>query len=203
MWLVAGLAGNRDCSAAAPAPQPPATILADKPQDLASMLDPIRAKYKLPGMVAAVLQGERITAIGACGVRKIGDPALFTAQDIVHLGSCTKAMTATLIARLVDQEKLSWDMPMSEALPALASTMNPEAAKITVAQLLNHTSGLPANAWYGLYNSENRLPELRLAIPREALSKKPVTPPGRKSEYSNLGYIILGAILEQKRGKPW
>src|SRR6267154_357688 len=43
-----------------------------------------------PGLVAVIVDGERITAIGSAGVRKAGSPELFTEHDLIHLGSCTK-----------------------------------------------------------------------------------------------------------------
>ena len=60
------------------------------------------------GMVAAVLRGERIIAQGAAGVRKRGIAERITLNDRFHLGSCTKAMTATLVAMLAEEGKLNW-----------------------------------------------------------------------------------------------
>src|SRR5499427_10675590 len=60
------------------------------------------------GMAAAVLRGERIVAQGAAGVRKRGSAERITLDDRFHLGSCTKAMTATLVAMLVEEGKLNW-----------------------------------------------------------------------------------------------
>lgn len=61
-------------------------------------------KHKAPGLAAAVLRGHQVTALG---VRIFGAPEPMTGSDLMHLGSCTKAMTATLIGQLVDQKKLS------------------------------------------------------------------------------------------------
>jgi CubicO group peptidase (beta-lactamase class C family) len=60
------------------------------------------------GMAAAVLRGERIIAQGAAGVRKRGAAERITLVDRFHLGSCTKAMTATLIAMFIEDGKLNW-----------------------------------------------------------------------------------------------
>src|SRR5215470_14160319 len=60
------------------------------------------------GMAAAVLRGERIIAQGVAGVRKRGSAERVTLDDRFHLGSCTKAMTATLVAMLVEEGKLNW-----------------------------------------------------------------------------------------------
>ena len=60
------------------------------------------------GMAAAVLRGERIIAQGAAGVRKRATAERITLAERFHLGSCTKAMTATLVAMLVEEGKLNW-----------------------------------------------------------------------------------------------
>jgi CubicO group peptidase (beta-lactamase class C family) len=69
------------------------------------------------GMVAAVLRGERIIAQGVAGVRKRGTAERITIDDRFHLGSCTKAMTATLVAMLVEQGKLNWTTTLANFLP--------------------------------------------------------------------------------------
>src|SRR6185503_12429489 len=66
------------------------------------------------GMVAAVLQGQRIIAQGAAGVRKRGTAERITLEDRFHLGSCTKSMTATLVAMLVEDGKLNWTTTLGE-----------------------------------------------------------------------------------------
>src|SRR6266581_7288080 len=66
------------------------------------------------GMVAAVLRGERIIAQGVAGVRKRGTAERITLDDQFHVGSCTKAMTATLVAMLVEEGKLNWTTTLGE-----------------------------------------------------------------------------------------
>ena len=63
------------------------------------------------GMVAAVLRGERMIAQGVAGVRKRGTTERITLDDRFHLGSCTKAMTATLVAMLVEETRLKLNPP--------------------------------------------------------------------------------------------
>src|SRR5208282_4920746 len=69
--------------------------------DLSPLLRPIRDQYEAPGLVAAVVQGDRVTASGSVGVRKIRTSESISISDQVHLGSCTKAMTAVLIGMLI------------------------------------------------------------------------------------------------------
>ena len=78
-----------------------------KHDDISAFLEPLRAKFDLPALAVAVLKTGKLEAIGAVGVRKFGANAPVTLDDRFHLGSCTKAITATLIAKLVEDKKLT------------------------------------------------------------------------------------------------
>jgi len=175
------------------------------PAELAPVLKPILEKYReLPGLVGAIVVGDRTVAIGAVGIRKVGAPEPMTAGDLIHLGSDTKAMTATLIGKLFESNRLSEKDTMADVFAELRPSMNSEMAKATVAQLLEHTAGLPGNVdWWAIDRTKKSLSAQRRMVVEEVLAKAPVNPPGTKYEYSNVGFVILGAILEQKTGKPW
>src|ERR1051325_7290743 len=94
------------------------------------------------GMAAAVLRGERIIAQGAAGGRKRGTAERITPDDRFHLGSCTKAMTATLVAMLVEEGKLSWTTTLGELFADTVKPMHPAWEKVTLRQGLAHRAGL-------------------------------------------------------------
>src|SRR5258707_13125694 len=94
------------------------------------------------GMAAAVLRGERIIAQGAAGVRKRGTAERITLDDRFHLGSCTKAMTATLVAMLVEEGKLNWTTTLGELFADTVKPMHPAWEKVTLRQVLAHRAGL-------------------------------------------------------------
>lgn len=167
-----------------------------------SVLEPIRQKNGVPAIAAAVVTSAGIEFIGAVGVRKRGTDIPVTLDEQWHLGSDTKAMTSTLIAKLVEQGKLKWETTLAEVFPDLASQMNPDFQKVTVLQLLSHRAGLPANLQLNKYIGDDVM-TLRLRAVREELAKKPKTPPGKTYAYSNLGYIIAGAVVEKVMGKSW
>src|SRR5437868_2514281 len=73
------------------------------PVDLAAVLEPIRRAHRLPALAAMVLRDGKVVARGAVGLRKAGWTTPVTIDDRFHIGSCTKSMTATLVAMLVDQ----------------------------------------------------------------------------------------------------
>jgi len=135
-------------------------------------------------------------------VRKRGTEVPVGLTDQWHLGSDGKAMTSTLIARLVERGQLKWDSTLAEIFPELASQMNPEFQKATLLQLLSHRAGLPANLNLADYLGSD-VQSLRLRAVREELAKQPQSSPGRKFLYSNLGYIIAGAVVEKITGQSW
>jgi CubicO group peptidase (beta-lactamase class C family) len=167
-----------------------------------SALKTIRGKYDVPAMAAAVVTSDGIKFQGAVGVRKRGTDVPVTLDDLWHLGSDTKAMTSTLIAGLVEQKKLKWDSTMAEVFPELAPGMDREFREVTVMQLLSHRAGLPANLKFAGYPGDD-VAALRLQAVAEELAKKPEHPPGSNYLYSNLGYIIAGAVVEKVTGQTW
>ena len=94
------------------------------------------------GMAAAVLRGERIIAQGAAGVRKRGTAERITLDDRFHLGSSGKAMTATLVAMLVEEGKLNWTTTLGELFADTLKPMHPAWEKVTLRQVLAHRAGL-------------------------------------------------------------
>jgi CubicO group peptidase (beta-lactamase class C family) len=94
------------------------------------------------GMAAAVLRGERIIAQGAAGVRKRGTAERITLDDRFLLNSCTKPMTATLIAMLVEEGKLNWTTTLGELFADTVKPMHPAWEKVTLRQVLEHRAGL-------------------------------------------------------------
>src|ERR1017187_6345737 len=165
-------------------------------------LKPIRQKFNVPAMAAAVVTSDGIKFVGAVGVRKRGTEVPVTLDDLWHLGSDGKEITSTLNAGLVERGQLRWDSTLAEIFPELAPQMNPEFQKVTLLQLLSHRAGLPANLDLARYSGRD-VQALRLRAVREELAKKPGHKPGSTFAYSNLGYIIAAAVVEKTTGQPW
>src|SRR5512137_2536996 len=94
------------------------------------------------GMAAAVLRGGRIIAQGVAGVRKRGTAERVTLDDRFLLNSCTKPMTATLVAMLVEEGKLNWTTTLGEVFADTVKPMHPAWEKVTLPQVLAHRAGL-------------------------------------------------------------
>jgi CubicO group peptidase (beta-lactamase class C family) len=180
-------------------------------RDVSDTLAKIIAESKTPGMVAAVVTsqgGPRIVASGAAGVRAAGHSAKVTIDDQFHIGSCTKAMTATLCAMLVEDGTLRFDLTLAEAFPELAGSMNPAYKAATLADLVRHRAGIPSDLnasglWGKIWSHPGPPLKSRTDLLPEVLKLKPIGKPGESFLYSNAGYAIAGHICERATKTPF
>jgi CubicO group peptidase (beta-lactamase class C family) len=112
-------------------------------------------------------------------------------------------MTATVIASLVEKGKLAWDMTMERMFPEVAKSMNAEMRGVTLLELLSHRAGLPHDANWHQASRSGTLREQREAVVRMAATMQPLSPPGSKYEYSNLGYVLAGIMAERVTNTAW
>jgi CubicO group peptidase (beta-lactamase class C family) len=184
------------------APAAPATRT-----DTAQTLEGIRKKHELPALAVVVVKDGQICDRAAVGVRKLGDPTPVTTNDVFHIGSCTKSMTATLAAMLSEEGKLRWDSTIAEMFPELAGKIDKQYEAVTVEQLLTHRGGVPgappAAAWKRAWEQKGTPTQQRREFIEAVLSQPPEAKPGTKMIYSNQGYAIVGAMLEKLTGRPW
>ncbi len=171
--------------------------------EVIKVLRPIREQHRVPAIAAARLTSRGIERIGVVGVRKSGTDIPATTNDLWHLGSETKAMTATLVGRIVERGLLRWDTTVAEAFPELVEGFHVDSRDVTIRQLLNHRAGLPANLDWAEFAKRGSVLEQRRRAVRWALAAKPRHRPGETYEYSNLGYVLVGAILENMTGRSW
>lgn len=157
---------------------------------------------KVPGMVAAIADHSGIRTIGAAGVRKIKSDTLFTADDKVHIGSCTKAMTSVLIATLVMDEVLHWETTILDVYPELKDSIHADYHDVTIWDLVTHRSGIVANASKWRMKEDLEIKERRVELLKANLKKASKTGKGT-FEYSNLGYMVAGSMCERLTGKSW
>ena len=165
------------------------------------VLDRAVADHAFPGGVLAVgYRGElQVHAFGRQTYDMIS-PATsqaVTPGTIFDAASLTKAVvTTTLVAMQVEAGRLALDLPVARFLPEWNFGPNPEWRKsVTIRHLLTHSSGLPAHRDYFLAVHSKR--EMVAAICKEPLEYAP----GTKTIYSDLGFILLGEILERTTGR--
>lgn len=172
--------------------------------DLAKKMTQAVEEGKIPGIGQIQFTADTISKPTYAGTLHVNSKDSPKPGSRWHIGSDAKAMTAALIARLVEKKKLKWDTTVAEIFPKEAKNFHPDARKITVVQLLSHTAGLPANVSLE-YKIESQKKgargnkKLRLELFLEALKEKP----GEGYLYSNLGFIGAGAIAGKLLNTTW
>ncbi len=181
-----------------PRPLPQATpqqlgFAADLRGDLQALLDAAVRRRLAPAAVLVVARKGKVVFRGSAGA---ADPS-----KIFDLASLTKVVATTpAIMQLVEEGKLKLDAPIERYLPRLRGTSK---ATITARQLLLHISGLHSSVWAG---PRPKGPVVRLRdlsatiIPRIRRSRLRALP-GARFKYSDIGFILLGRIVERLRGR--
>jgi len=169
------------------------------------------AAHRLPGAVVVIGHGDKVVFHQAYGSRKLADePGLdgspapvepMTEDTIFDLASLTKSLaTATAVMQLYEQGKVQFDDPVQQYLPDFNTANDPQRAKVTVRMLLTHTSGETGDVdlkdpW-----------GLEAADKSEGIHRALTTPlesvPGAVFRYSDINYILLGALIEKVTGEP-
>jgi CubicO group peptidase (beta-lactamase class C family) len=143
-----------------------------------------------PAATFLVLRHGMIAAHGAYGVAQpdAAPPVTARLDTVFDLASLTKTVTATLLLQCVEEGRLHLDQEVRQHLPE--AEKSPIGA-VAIRHLATHTSGLPA--WKAVYKAESPLHDI-LETPLE------MAEPGKKYTYSDLGYILLGFLLERVTG---
>lgn len=151
-----------------------------------------------PSLAVAVVADGRIVYERAFGYADVAARRAATVDTAYALASATKPITATAVLQLAERGRLDLDAPASRYLgPLKLHSLARRGAAPSVSQLLAHTAGLPTYAQ--LYYGEDiaTAPTFARSVARYGVL---VQPPGRIAEYSNLGYGLLGAIVERRSG---
>jgi len=159
-----------------------------------TIVDSLRYDLGFPALACAIVTDTGVVDEAVEGCRRYGGPANVSSDDYFALGSCTKALTAVLMGTLVDKGLVSWNTTLPEIFPEYKNTMREEYKTITVADILAHAAGLVRDPNIKVKSSSAY--DRRKEIVAWALAQPPVVPKGQYS-YSNIGYIIAGAITEK------
>jgi CubicO group peptidase (beta-lactamase class C family) len=185
----AGLAGAALCGGPARAQAP--VIQPGSGQRLDSLIRAAEAQG-FHGVVLVEQRGHTALLQGY-GFANHASQARFTPSTVVQIGSNTKDFTATVIYQLVEEGRLR----LTDSLPRFFAGVPSDKRGITVEQLLGHRAGLPL----GVAGDDVPLSKADMLERLWALTL--AAPPGTTSKYSNLGYSILAAIVEQLTGRPF
>ena len=174
------------------------TLTAQQPivrDSLGQRLDSLLRAAEARGFHGSVLVARRgeVVLLNGYGFANHATNTRFSPSTLVQIGSNTKDFTATAIYQLIERGRLR----LSDSLPRFFEGVPADKRGITVQQLLDHTAGLPL----GLGGDERPLTKAQMLQELWALTLP--SPPGAGKRYSNLGYSILAAIIEQLSGMPF
>lgn len=152
-----------------------------------------------PGVAVLVARGEVLLYRGARGLASIRHRVPLSPDHVFRIGSVAKQMTAAAVLAQADAGRLSADDPLARFLPDF-----PGAAGITLGQLMDHTAGVAnLSDQPGYLDGEVRLDRSTAELIARFRDLPPDFAPGTAWRYSNSGYVLLGAVLEQLGGRPW
>lgn len=175
----------------APVPPTARRIVQDS---VRAVLDRAIADTAFPGAYAVVGTRDGIIAEYGAGRLDAADKARPNARTVWDLASLTKVVgTTSAMVQLVGSGRVVLDSPVVRYLPEWRAK---GTARITVRQLLSHNAGLPA--WRALYKESDTKAEALTQL----FATAPDTTPGVRFLYSDLGFILLGQLVERVSGEP-
>lgn len=187
-------------------PRPPAHIATVAQLD--AYLGALTAFGTPPGLSLAVVKDGRTVYQRGFGMADGPRHVAATAETVYGWWSMTKLMTASAVLQLHEQGRLNIDDPVSKYLPFFTVTYPSAASQpITIRHLLNHSSGLPNNVpelvgW--IHPAEQPGPDqtryIAQVLPNYATL---IFAPGDHGEYTNVGYMVLGAVIEAASGETY
>jgi len=152
----------------------------------------------IPGLALGIVQGDQVVHVQGFGVADSTGRSV-TPQTPFYIGSVTKSFTALAVMQLVEEGKIDLDAPVQKYLPWFQVANQDASAKITVRNLLNHTSGISKKDGNRVWASQQGLEETL-----RGFGMLPLTHPvGAKWDYSNLNYSLAGLIVEKVSGQSY
>jgi CubicO group peptidase (beta-lactamase class C family) len=150
-----------------------------------------------PGLSVAISRGDETLYERAYGISDTETKRLATPGTLYKIGSVSKQFTAVLVLRQVERGKIALTDSIGRYL---TKGLRPEWRSATIEQLLNHTAGLPADLnRQGPSESEVTADTMIAWAARDTM----IAPPGKRFAYSNVGYLLLGALVEKLYAKPY
>lgn len=175
---------------------------------LGELVSKVRDRHNIPAMGAIVVSSGVVVESAVDGLRSLNSATPVAVSDKWHIGSVTKAMTATLVAIAVEQSLLTWDTTPLDIWPQDGASMHNAYKNVTLTQLLAHQAGIQPNQHMipSIAMIEDSAPgtvvEKRRLWAKELLELNPANSAGEYN-YANGGYIIVGSMLETVTGLSW
>ncbi|OQW73152.1 MAG: hypothetical protein BVN32_13855 [Proteobacteria bacterium ST_bin14] len=182
-----------------PLPQGPIAP-ADLPKLVAQRIGFAAMRDEFSGACRIVSPTGKVVYEAAVGMVSLSPSVPNTPDTRFHLGSADKSFTALLVARLVAEGRLTFETSLAEVLPNYPNVDFARAC--TIRHLLSHSAGLGTLFDRRGYNGTKAYSRMSDPFPAFA-AEQPAFPPGTASAYSNEGFVVLGAVVEQVTGESW
>lgn len=156
---------------------------------------------RVPGIAIGIVFKDSLVFSNGYGYKSLKTKKKITDKTCFRIASISKTFTATAIMQLAEQEKLQLDDKVQKHLPWFKSTKDKELSKITIKQLLSHSSGVNRDGDTPHWEDDN-FPNLE-SIKRQIQEGVSIYSPIEKFKYSNLGFAILGEIIKVVSGKSY
>ena len=165
---------------------------------LASRLAASIQRHQVPGASAAVFRGGQ-WEVAATGVTNVTTGVDVTPETVMHIGSITKVLNATLVMQLVDEGRVELAAPLKRYLPDFQVADRAATELITVEMLLNHTSGIDGEYFPDAGPDAERIEDVIPLIARQGQ----IHAPGTELSYCNSGAVLAGYLVQRLLGKSW
>lgn len=167
-----------------------------------SLIKPAMKNFHIPGLTFAIVSKDSMLLLKGYGKANLKSAApIDPLRSHFDMGSIPKALTAVALMQLVDQGKIDVYEDIKSAFPFLRYK-NGIDKPISLHQLLTHSAGLDdLSNLASASRSPNEVPSLQDFINSQAIYK--VMDGGKMSSYSNIGYAMIGALIEQKSGRSF
>lgn len=156
----------------------------------------------IPGASIAIVSGDHTLYAKGFGVADLDTRTPVTTTTTFTTGSAVKNITATAILMLRDEGKLSLDEPITTYIPEFRLADEGISKQITIRHLLTHTGGLGYRAQEAVYWGTHENKDMT-ALLKNLSSFEQAKKPGISFDYSNVGYALLGAIVERVSGESY
>lgn len=179
----------------------PANTLEQKNQNIEKSINKAMNTFQVPGVAVAIIKDNKVVMSKGFGLTEYGTNNRVNGDTLFGIASNTKAMTAALLANLVDQGKLTWQTKVIDIIPEFQMPNAYVTREFTLLDLLSHNSGLGLGAgdlmiWPGTTLTNKDIIKGLKHLPEVSSFRS-------EFAYDNLMYVIAGEIIAKVTGKTW
>jgi CubicO group peptidase (beta-lactamase class C family) len=200
VWRIEGSLRPKDYVRESFAGRTPHKLDADRAKSVVDAMERARDRAAIPGVALALVQDGHVVYEGGLGIRQMGKPEKVDAHTRFLIASNTKALTTLLLAKLVDEGKLTWETPVTTLYPGFRLGDADTTRQVLVKHLICACTGLPRQDFEWLFQFEKVTPSAEMDV---LATMQPTTKFGETFQYSNplaaAAGFVAGHILYPKK----